>query len=912
MADKPNEILDEFNEGLKSITGDIGNNFSDFSSTIDDMLTSMTAEVAAQQKKIGTSAFVDFTSPMAELANVINDAISDFGSFVGMEGLADFSTYIEILQETYNKLGELHNTAMKEIQNITEMAAEDIYSPFETMFSLIENIPGGKYISDAMGLNEIKENIKTKIKDSLVDSIQGGAGGFQTLASVAMGSLRAIGSGMMALLTNPFVLAAAAIGGLIAMFISAQNASKAFLKETGLGAKETEKLRAEILDISASLTKFGVSTEDGFNSAAALYNEFGNINIITKEMITTTAKLAANLGVSEETSARVLNQFMGMNNGSANVAQNWMGIIAGLSKAAGVGAGDVFKDIAQNSEFISTHLRGSTKELALTVVEAHRLGMNLSKVGSMIDSMMDFESSIEKELEASMLLGRSINLNKARQMAFNGDIKGAMEETLKQVGTLEDFNKMNMFQKKAIADAAGQTVADLENTLVTQKEINKLGHEQQEEYKELVKHIQEGKKLNGEQLLDQQRQQVAMDDLMNSLKAIGTSLSRVILPIIHAIEPVVKFIADKIAMIPDFLNKIQSNSDGVLASFWNWVVAIGAAVVAFKGIQLAIFGLKKLAGGFNLSKMFSFGGKTGIESVASKGNIITKGLKSMGDGLKGAAKGIGSGIKSLFGAFDKINPASILKFAAISLILIGALYGLGFALKQFNDVEWGAVAMGMLSLAALAGIAILLGSVSPGILIGAAAILVLAGALYVVGLALQEVGKALPTFSEFIENMASIGAGLITAAVGISALAFALGAFSLALVGNSIASFFSSDPVGQFERFAAIADKLDVAASAVERLKNSIAGFSDVDSDIKVLSNIEDATGELNGNISNTFEGSVSNENDSVVEEIKRSNTMLEEKIEKISIAISNMKVSIDGKIAGKIISNTIPSVSRT
>ena len=38
-----------------------------------------------------------------------------------------------------------------------------------------------------------------------------------------------------------------------------------------------------------------------------------------------------------------------------------------------------------------------------------RLGLDMSAVASITDSLLDFESSIEASMEASMLLGREIN-----------------------------------------------------------------------------------------------------------------------------------------------------------------------------------------------------------------------------------------------------------------------------------------------------------------------------------------------------------------------------------------------------------------------------------------------------------------------------------------------------------------------
>ena len=73
----------------------------------------------------------------------------------------------------------------------------------------------------------------------------------------------------------------------------------------------------------------------------------------------------------------------------------------------------------------------------------------------------DFETSIEKQMEASLLLGRQINLDRARQLALTGDQEGMLQEILKQVGGEAEFNRLNVLQRRALAESVGQSVENL-------------------------------------------------------------------------------------------------------------------------------------------------------------------------------------------------------------------------------------------------------------------------------------------------------------------------------------------------------------------------------------------------------------------------------------------------------------------
>jgi hypothetical protein len=72
-------------------------------------------------------------------------------------------------------------------------------------------------------------------------------------------------------------------------------------------------------------------------------------------------------------------------------------------------------------------------------------------------------------MEASMLLGRQMNLDKARELALSGKLAELAEEVKNQVGSQADFEAMNVVQRKALADAMGVTVADMGKMVAGEK-----------------------------------------------------------------------------------------------------------------------------------------------------------------------------------------------------------------------------------------------------------------------------------------------------------------------------------------------------------------------------------------------------------------------------------------------------------
>jgi len=122
---------------------------------------------------------------------------------------------------------------------------------------------------------------------------------------------------------------------------------------------------------------------------------------------------------------------------------------------------EVFDDIASSAEEIAKFTDGSADAIARAATMANKLGINLKTAGSAADSLLNLESSIASEFEASVLIGRELNLDKARQLALSNDLEGVMKEIVAQVGSEQEFLAMNAIERQALAEAVGMSTEDL-------------------------------------------------------------------------------------------------------------------------------------------------------------------------------------------------------------------------------------------------------------------------------------------------------------------------------------------------------------------------------------------------------------------------------------------------------------------
>jgi hypothetical protein len=220
---------------------------------------------------------------------------------------------------------------------------------------------------------------------------------------------------------------------------------------------------------------------------------------------------------------------------------------------------------------------------------------------------------------------------------------------------------------------------------------------------------------------------------------------------------------------------------------------------------------------------------------------IGAGLKSLGGGLAGLGKGIGSGIQGLLtgiarGVMAFGNPKVLLGAAAMTL-LGGAVFVMGKALQQFEDLEWETIGKGMAAVAGFGAIGALLGVVAAPLALGSAALGLLGGALWVIGKAMSAIGDGFEAMTSGLERLAALdGSNLLAVAAGVGALGLAMAAFGAGqavaglgqLVGNLL-TIGSDSPVEQLIKIGERGQGVKDAAEGMEKLGTAMGAFSKID-----------------------------------------------------------------------------------
>ena len=514
----------------------------------------------------------------------------------------------------------------------------------------------------------------------------------------------------------------------IATFLKFDDALFALRKNFGLMRDQNLEIEQTAKKIAKEYANIGITIEGSVAAITELGNSFGLSSSASKEIITNVAALNIQLGISEKTSVGFLKSISGISGKNVKEASEGMlGFAQSMSAAAGTNLNEVMGDISSSSDAVRSTFRGNTIELIKATIEARRFGLSLETMGKTSENLLQFNSSVNSEMEASVLLGKNINLMEARKAAFAGDYKKQQEEILKVTKSVGDFDKLNAMQKTALAKATGLTVTELQTMLQREKEIDyikssgtpqqkamlaqyeKYRNLQEGEVKDLGKQGEERMKKENHQTrmatLQQQFNQLMMDlagpiiDIMEPLMSIATVILPVIIKGMRVLVGVAT-ISGGLIFVTGLVTALTNTGKilGNLPRMWN---AFSGSLKGGNTILESIMAISKAASRVageagTLGKIFAFV----FKPIVYFGNIITKLFNTMA----GPISSFSAGILKTFPFLGSIKAllAPIMKFAGpigIVITVVQALMSLVGTFKSaFKDFSDGKFLSGTLKL----------------------------------------------------------------------------------------------------------------------------------------------------------------------------------------------------------------------
>ena len=353
-------------------------------------------------------------------------------------------------QQGWNMAAQARKEAMAEI----EMGTFDEISFGDNLASELDQIPG----MTKKARNEILQEGLQWAKDTneVIESAGGGED-FAKKMEMSKESLSAIDGfeekifKIKSFITDPTFRSTLMKGFFIGLAVSA--ATK--LGEAIKGAYDFSRE----MGISFKSMPIGVSLAK--EEASALLDEFKTLEGVTTANLLNLKLQSYWYGVSATDSAKLLKLQVSTTDATKEMALKEQSKFMKELVKDGLSANKVIADMAQNTEFMAKFQKSGTKNMEEAAKAAAKMGISLDTMSKITESLLDFESSVNAEMELQAITGRAISLERARTLAHNKDIVGAVEEVKRQMGGEEAFARAGVQQREAMAGAIGLSVAEM-------------------------------------------------------------------------------------------------------------------------------------------------------------------------------------------------------------------------------------------------------------------------------------------------------------------------------------------------------------------------------------------------------------------------------------------------------------------
>ena len=524
--------------------------------SLEKKLTKQSLSTNKLKKEAGKSASIQLANlkKTFKTTDMTEDSFQSQASII--EQIAAGSASIEEIQETINDLGDDAAEGMKEYLESQKQSLET-----------------QKFAKDAM---------------SEFDGIVGGLGGK-----------------IKKFITNPITIATAA---LLTFNATQESIGKQF------GAIGVMEFRNELAGANAQFTQLGLSAAESQSTISNLANEFGISVSESKQLSENISRLAVSSGASLDDTTKLVGLFTQTKGLTGDQAANLLQSTQFLANANNVAPDKILGDVAQSTEFFAKFADEGGENILRAAVQARKLGINLQSVEKITTGLLDFQTSLNAENEASVLIGRRLNFQKARELALANDVEGATRAVVEQLGSAEEFNRLNAIQRKALADAAGVEVSELSKIVNKEKEALTLqGALSKQEIKPIP-----------EEVLTQTAQ------LIGSLQSIGITLAEVLGPPLNLVVGAFAFLGEGLNFVNSLIQDNIGLTMGLAGALGVYLAVKKKDALASKKKALAEAAAKAFKGGFGgpLGIALSIAGLLAAAAVISR-------VTSMDDGLIG-------------------------------------------------------------------------------------------------------------------------------------------------------------------------------------------------------------------------------------------------------------------------------------
>lgn len=488
---------------------------------------------------------------------------------------------LQLYADQYKTLAEQD----KEFEKIKQQAEEmrkitgGMFGIAEGAEEVLKKLGGGKF-SEALGITDAVSKSKQYAKE-LFDA-NGGVAKAGDKFKVMGNLVGNLGKNLLKAL-GPLTLITEFVKGTM----QADKETTELQKSMALTKTEAVGFRMGLAEAAAQSGDINITAAKLQKSFGELNKQFGFITNFANDTLVTMTKLTEVVGVSSESAGNLAaaSEITG-----TSFESNYKDALATsyqLQVQSGVQMDlkDILEQTGKVTGTVRANLGANPSQIAKAVTQAKLFGASLQDVANAGKSLLQFEDSITAELEAELLLGRDINLERARAAALAGDQVTLAQELQKEAGTFSDFTKMNVIQQGALAKAMGMSSDQLADILF-----------QQEVQGKSAKELRALGKEDLAQRVEAQDLQTKFNATVEKLQGIFADVGTAITPILSILGSALSIVGALVGLIGDIVKMFQgdfsfSGFTGGLESAWSGIVGtFGATETADDAVIPAGYG----------------------------------------------------------------------------------------------------------------------------------------------------------------------------------------------------------------------------------------------------------------------------------------------------------------------------------
>ena len=292
-------------------------------------------------------------------------------------------------------------------------------------------------------------------------------------AKVAGMQFKALGKNLVKDLVDPTTLALGAITAIGKALMSVDKEAGEFAKNMGISYDESLALRSEMSKVSRNNKDILVTSKALVETQQSLNQFFGTTVQFSDKLASDLSILSKRTNMTAETQGLLALETAKTGKSALQLTKelNLQTFELNNQKGVQMSVKQIQDAIGKTAASLQLTFKGSSKELANQVVSARALGTNLAGVEKISSALLDFESSIQSELQAELLLGKNINLEKAREAALRGDMGKVAEEVMKNTAIMNAFETKNVIAQEAAAKSLGLSRDELANMVLEQQKL---------------------------------------------------------------------------------------------------------------------------------------------------------------------------------------------------------------------------------------------------------------------------------------------------------------------------------------------------------------------------------------------------------------------------------------------------------